>query len=81
MHKVLVQQVTVLVLLDGSVEEAGPILEAKLPHSLLNEVEVLVFVVEVFFQFRHIVCLGDNHYKVKSKVPASFRVKDQANYP
>lgn len=69
MHKVLVQQVAVLVLLHGGVEQAGPILQAELPHSLLDEVKVLVFVVKILLQVRHIVGLGNNHYEVKSQVP------------
>ena len=68
MHKVLVQQVTVLVLLDGGVEEAGPVLETELPHCLLDEVKVLLLVVKVLLQVRHVVCLRDNHYQVKPKV-------------
>ena len=73
MHKVLVQQVTVLVLLDGGVEEAGTVLETELPHCLLDEVKVLLLVVKVLLQVRHVVCLRDNHYQVKPKVSGNIQ--------
>ena len=69
MHEVLVQQVAVLILLNGGVEQAGPVLQAELPHCLLDEVKVLVLVVKVLLQVRHEVGLGDNDYEVKPEVP------------
>ena len=69
MHEVLVQQVPVLILLHGGVEQAGPVLQAELPHRLLDEVKVLVLVVKVLLQVRHEVGLGHNDYEVKPEVP------------
>lgn len=68
-HKVLVQQVTVFVLLHGGVEQTGPILQAEFSHRLLNEIKVFVLVVKVLLQVRHEVGLGDNDYEVKPEVP------------
>ena len=69
MHEVLVQQVAVLILIHGGVEKAGLVLQAELPHRLLDEVKVLVLVVKVLLQVRHEVGLGHNDYQVKPKVP------------
>ena len=58
----------VLILLHRGVEQTGAIGQAEPPHSLLDEVEMLVGEAVLRLQARHAVRLGEHHHQVEAKV-------------